>query len=242
MENISLWQNISQEDKKYIKTYVDDFCQTSLMLENVGACVGVFGSAIFDEKNRYYNDAEKISYILGKNGFNIISGGSGGIMEAANKGAKLANCGESIGINIVLPDEQIPNIYTTKETTVSSFGVRKHFLIKNLTSCVIFPGGFGTLDELFDVLALVRTRSILPVSIHLFGVEFWQPFIDFVNKSLILNKTISNSDLEMLHVSDDLDEITSKVKEHIKDYLNVMRESSLHNSKRYKLIHKQFGL
>ncbi|MDR0467572.1 MAG: LOG family protein, partial [Campylobacteraceae bacterium] len=106
--------------------------------------------------------------------------------------------------------------------------------------CVVLPGGFGTLDELFDVITLVISRKFLPISIHLIGCEFWQPLVDFIKKTLVNYKAVSEEETNILHVSDDLDEVVKKVKENVKVYLDTMAEVGLKNTKRYKLIQKQF--
>ena len=233
-------KNVSLTDEEYINDYVNDYNVSCKALENIGSCVAIFGSARLKEDNFYYKKAMELSKKLAQNNFHIITGGSGGIMKAANQGAHEVNSIQSIGFNLCLPFEQLPNGFTTIDETLNSFGVRKHMLLKNATSCVVLPGGFGTLDELFDVITLVISRKFLPISIHLVGCEFWQPLVNFIEKTLVDNEVVSKDDIKILHVSDDLDEVVQKVKENIKTYLNAMSEAGLENTKRYKLIQEQF--
>jgi len=162
--------------KKYIKDYkstdvwsvfriVADFFKGFDELDNLGPTITILGSARTKEDDFYYKKTKKISEMLAKNGFNIMSGGGPGIMEAANRGAFKYKNIESIGLNIDLPFEQVTNPYTTKELRFDYFFSRKVMLVKYSISYVLFPGGFGTLDELFEALTLVQTRKITGVKI-----------------------------------------------------------------------------
>lgn len=233
-------KTVSQTDDEFINEYVEDFKRSSKLLEDVGACVGVFGSSRFDENNYYYKEGVKLANKLSKEGFHIVTGGSYGIMEAGNRGAYEAKGSHSIGFNLHLPFEQEPNRYTTIQDTLHTFEVRKHMLLKNTTSCVVLPGGFGTLDELFEVITLVVTNKALPISVHLVGYNFWQPLLEFIKTTLVEYDTISPESIELFHISDNLDEVVSKVKDNIKTYMDSMVEASLENTKRYTLIKEQF--
>ncbi len=227
-------------NEEYIQEYLGDFERATKLLEDIGACVAVFGSARFTKDNFYYKKGVEISKKLAQNGFHIVTGGSGGIMEAANKGAYEIKDVHSIGFNLYLPFEQLPNGYTTKDETLNSFSVRKYMLLKNTTSCVVLPGGFGTLDELFDIITLVISKKFLPISIHLIGKEFWQPLMTFIEKTLVDYEVISKDEANILHVSDDIDEVVQKIKENVKTYLDAMSEVGLEDTKRYKFILEQF--
>lgn len=169
--------------------------------------VTVFGSARFLEDNEYYIQARKLGGELAKEGFTVITGGGGGIMEAANRGAYEVG-GKSIGFNIQLPHEQQLNGYTTESMPFRYFFARKVMLAYAASALICFPGGFGTLDELFEVVTLVQTGKMPPVPIILVGKEFWAPLDDFIRTSL-LDKlgVISHGDEDLYKLTDDLEDI-----------------------------------
>ncbi|MDR0467788.1 MAG: TIGR00730 family Rossman fold protein, partial [Campylobacteraceae bacterium] len=140
MKNSEFDKSVSLTDSEYINEYVEDYNNSCKLLEDIGATVAVFGSARFDENNIYYKQAVEVSKKLAQNGFHIITGGSGGIMEAANRGAYKVGDAHSIGFNLYLPFEQLSNNFATIKDTLNSFSVRKHMLLKNSTSCVVLPG------------------------------------------------------------------------------------------------------
>lgn len=169
--------------------------------------VTVFGSARFLEDNSYYQKARETGSILAQEGFTVITGGGGGIMEAANRGAYEAG-GQSIGFNIKLPHEQRLNAYTTVSMPFRYFFARKVMLAYAASALICFPGGFGTLDELFEVITLVQTGKMPPVPIVLVGSEFWQPLDVFVRSQMLENLgTISHGDEELYTITDDVEEI-----------------------------------
>ncbi|WP_240906969.1 LOG family protein [Paludisphaera rhizosphaerae] len=174
-------------------------------LAEVGAGVSVFGSARLGEDEPYYQEARKLGQMLAEAGFAVITGGGPGIMEAANRGAQEAG-GYSIGLNIQLPFEQHGNPYTDLSVNFRYFFVRKTMFVKFADGFVIFPGGFGTLDELFESLTLVQTRKIKRFPIILFGSSYWKGLIDWIVGTLLEQKTISPEDLNLLIVTDSLDE------------------------------------
>ncbi len=169
--------------------------------------VTVFGSARFLEDNPYYQQARATAHMLAKEGFTVITGGGGGIMEAANRGAYEAG-GKSIGFNIQLPHEQKLNPYTTESLPFRYFFARKVMLVYAASALVCFPGGFGTLDELFEVVTLVQTGKMPPVPIILVGSDFWNPLHEFIKTSM-LDKlgAISHGDEELYVITDDIEEI-----------------------------------
>jgi uncharacterized protein (TIGR00730 family) len=167
-----------------------------------GPAITVFGSARFDEKHPYYQLARKVGHDLAREGFVVVTGGGPGIMEAANRGAKEAG-GFTIGANIILPHEQDPNPYVSRAVTFYYFFVRKVLLVKYSYAFLIFPGGFGTLDEATEALTLIQTGKIYDFPVIFFGKEYWKGFTDWLNTTLVAEKTISAPDLKLITVTDD---------------------------------------
>ncbi len=170
-------------------------------LHFVGPCVTVFGSARFPEGHPYYELARQVGRALAERGFTVMTGGGPGVMEGANRGAKEAG-GRSVGCNILLPKEQTPNPYLDCWVDFEHFFVRKLMLIKYSYAFVVLPGGFGTLDELFEVLTLIQTGKLNDFPVALMGREFYQPGIDQL-RLMMDKKTIDPHDLDRLLVSDD---------------------------------------
>ena len=174
-------------------------------LAEVGAAVSVFGSARFGEDHPMYEAARAMGKSLAGAGFAVITGGGPGLMEAANRGAHEAG-GLSIGCNIELPFEQSQNRYTDLSINFRYFFVRKTMFVKYSNGFVIFPGGFGTLDELFESLTLVQTRKINRFPIVLFGSNYWKGLLDWIETTQLAEKTISPEDLNLLVVTDSIEE------------------------------------
>lgn len=172
-------------------------------------CVTFFGSARFDDSSIYCKKAYELAKNLALRNFTIITGGGGGIMKAANKGAYDAKK-ESFGLNIVLPHEQKINEFVTNGTLFSSLALRKTALIKNSKNFVIFPGGYGTMDELFEVFVLVQ-NGIKDAGIYLYGSKFFAPLMEFLHSSLVGEKAISKVDMSIFTLSDEIDEILEKI-------------------------------
>jgi uncharacterized protein (TIGR00730 family) len=170
-------------------------------LHKVGPCVTVFGSARFEETNRYYQLARDMGSQFAKWGVNVITGGGPGIMEAANRGAKEGG-GYSIGCNIRLPMEQKPNPYLDVWLEFHYFFVRKVMLVKYSHAFVVMPGGFGTLDELFETATLIQTGIIKDFPIVLMGSDYWQPLKKFIVEALLKNETIDTFDLNRIFLTD----------------------------------------
>jgi uncharacterized protein (TIGR00730 family) len=181
-----------------------EFIRGFRALHFVGPCVTVFGSARFKEDNKYYEMAREIGRRTAQLGLTTMTGGGPGIMEAANRGAKEAG-GKSLGCNIVLPVEQEPNPYLDRFITFRYFFVRKVMLVKYSYAFVVLPGGYGTLDELFEALTLVQTRKILEFPVVLMGVDYWEPLIEFIKGTLVKNGTIGEEDPGLLTVTDSPD-------------------------------------
>jgi uncharacterized protein (TIGR00730 family) len=178
-------------------------------LHFAGPCVTVFGSARFDEQHPYYGMARDVGRMLAESGFTVMTGGGPGIMEAANRGAKDVG-GRSIGCNIVLPREQAPNKYLDLWVDFEHFFVRKLMLIKYSYAFVVLPGGFGTLDELFEVLTLVQTGKVQDFPIALMGTEYWEDLTGLF-RDMVVAKTIDPVDFDKLIVSDNAGEVVSAV-------------------------------
>lgn len=164
--------------------------------------VTVFGSARFKETHAYYRLAREVGKELAQAGFTVITGGGPGTMEAANRGAKEGN-GTSIGCNIVLPQEQKPNPYLDRVIEFDHFFVRKVMLVKYSCAFVVLPGGFGTLDEVFETAVLMQTDKIQEFPIVLMGRSYWDQMQDFLRQTLVSEKTIDTDDLNLFHCTDD---------------------------------------
>ncbi len=180
------------------------------VLHFLGPCVAVFGSARIKEDSRYYESAKLIGNGLADLGFTTITGGGPGIMEAANRGAR-ENKGKSVGCNIRLPKEQLPNPYLDKWFICKYFFVRKVLMFKYSDAFIIMPGGIGTLDEFFEALTLIQTKKILDFPIILFGTEFWQPLRPLFN-SMLEAKMIASEDLNLVMFTDSVEEALSHIK------------------------------
>ncbi len=183
---------------------VRDFIRGFRTLHFVGPCVTVFGSARFDEQHPYYALGREVGRRMSELGFTVMTGGGPGLMEAANRGAKDVG-GRSVGCNIRLPEEQDPNRYLDRSVTCQHFFVRKVLLFKYSYAFVALPGGIGTMDELFEALTLVQTRKIEGFPIVLIGRSYWQPLVTLLH-GMAMDHTISADDLNLLLVTDDLDE------------------------------------
>lgn len=185
-----------------------EFIRGFRRLHWLGPCVTVFGSARFGEGHPYYEQARAMGARLAELGFTVMTGGGPGIMEAANRGAKDVG-GRSIGCNIVLPHEQQPNPYLDQFINFRYFFVRKVMLVKYSQAFIIFPGGFGTLDEAFEAATLVQTGKIVDFPTIFVGRAYWQPLFDFLRERLLAERAISPADLERLILTDSLDEVVT---------------------------------
>jgi uncharacterized protein (TIGR00730 family) len=184
-------------------------------LPKVGPCISIFGSARTKPDNIYYEKAVAVSELLCKEGYGIITGGGPGIMEAANKGAKNVG-GKSVGLNIVLPHEQKPNEYIDidKSFNHNFFFIRKVMFVKYAQAFVLFPGGFGTLDELFEVVTLAQTQKIDKVPIILFGSSYWAGLIDWLKNQLATEGYIAEKDVDLFTITDDIHEVVATINLH----------------------------
>jgi uncharacterized protein (TIGR00730 family) len=179
-----------------------------------GPCITVFGSARFREDHPYYAVAREFGKRIAAIDFTVMTGGGPGIMEAANRGS-FEQGGRSVGCNIRLPQEQQPNKYMQKWVTFDYFFLRKAMLLKYSYAFIVMPGGFGTMDELFNTLTLIQTKSITQFPVVLYGKEYYRPLMEMINK-MVDEETIFTGDLDLLLVTDDIDEAMN----HINTYLS----------------------
>jgi uncharacterized protein (TIGR00730 family) len=188
-----------------------EFAEGFDLIKHQPKSVTVFGSARLLPESPYFKAAEELAYKLGRLGYSIITGGGPGIMQAANKGAKEAHT-RSIGLNIKLPFEQALNPYVTHEMAFHYFFSRKVMMTFSAEAYVFFPGGFGTMDEFFEVLTLVQTGKIERVPLVLYGSEFWKPLYNFFTTAMLPLGTIAANETELFTVTDSIDDIVSLIK------------------------------
>jgi hypothetical protein len=193
--------SLEKEESWRLFRYIGELVEGFDKLSGIEPAVTIYGSAVATPDQADYQNAKQIAYLLGKQGFNIITGGGPGMMEAANLGASEAGV-KSVGLNIELPKEQKCNLYANLNITFNHFFVRKVMLVKYATAFVIMPGGMGTLDELTEVLTLIQTNKIKPFPVILFNSKFWHGFLDWLQNSVLITNYISESDLHLLRLSD----------------------------------------
>lgn len=181
-------------------------------MAHVGKAITIFGSARVKPGERYYELAVNIAHLLASNGYTIITGGGPGLMEAGNKGAKDAG-GESVGLNIELPMEQAINPYVTMAVDFRYFFLRKLMFVKYAQAFVIMPGGFGTLDELFEAVTLIQTRRIKPFPVILVGTEYWAGLISWIEERLIADGMLSPSDPDIMTLVDEPEEVLQAIQQ-----------------------------
>lgn len=190
---------------------IGEFVEGVESLYDIGPAVSIFGSARTSPDDPVYKTAEKLSAMLVKNNFAVITGGGGGIMEAANKGATKAG-GKSIGLNIILPREQKPNRYSNIKVEFNYFFIRKVMFVKYASAYIIMPGGLGTLDEFFEAATLIQTQRIKPLPIILVGSDYWSGLLDWIRNQLLKTLKISPGDMDIFQVMDSPDEIVKTIK------------------------------
>ena len=190
-----------------------EFVEGFETLRSVWPSVSVFGSARVGRNHIYYQDAVRVTEALSEAGFSIITGGGPGIMEAANLGASRGE-GRSIGLNIKLPYEQKPNRFADTVIHFSYFFARKVMFVKYACGFVVLPGGFGTLDEVFEALTLKQTRKIHDFPVILFGTAYWAGLVDWIQDQLLADRMIAKRDLKLFTVPDDVDEVVETIRRH----------------------------
>ena len=184
-------------------------------LTDLGPSVSIFGSARLTPESPYYHIGVDLAQAIAKKGFAVITGGGPGLMEAANKGAQLVN-GKSCGLGVELPMEAGLNPYIDLKYRLNFryFFVRKVMFIRYAQGYVFLPGGYGTLDELFEALTLIQTRKIKPFPIYLMGSSYWQGLIDWIKNTMLANRCISPLDLDLIHITDNPEEVVNGIERH----------------------------
>jgi len=205
-----LKQRFTREDPWRIFRIMSEFVDGFEELSHVSQAVSIFGSSRAKRQTRYYRMAEETARLLADNGYVIITGAGPGIMEAANKGAKEAG-GESIGLNILIPIMQKPNKYITKLIEFKYFFCRKVMFVKYSKAFVVFPGGFGTLDELFEAVTLVQTRRVDPFPVVLVGKKYWSGVVRWLHRSPLVTGAIEAKDLGLFSVVDSPEDVVSAI-------------------------------
>lgn len=214
------WNEIRANDSWAIFKIMSEFVNGYETMGRIGPCVSIFGSARTKPDNKYYLLAEKIAFKISQAGYGVITGGGPGIMEAGNKGAHLGN-GTSVGLNIELPFEQHYNPYIDKDKNLNFdyFFVRKVMFVKYSQGFVVMPGGFGTLDEMFEAVTLIQTKKIGKFPIILVGREFWSGLLDWVKNIMIdQEKNANPEDLNLIKVVDTEDEVLEVLDNFYKKY------------------------
>lgn len=201
------WNEVRTNDSWAIFKIMSEFVNGYESMARIGPCVSIFGSARTKPDDQYYLLAEEVAFQISKAGYGVITGGGPGIMEAGNKGAHKGG-GTSVGLNIVLPFEQHYNPYIDKDKNLNFdyFFVRKVMFVKYSQGFVVMPGGFGTLDELFEAITLIQTKKIGRFPIVLVGSSFWGGLLDWIKNTLLAEGNISESDLKLFRVVDTADE------------------------------------
>ncbi len=214
------WNEIKTNDSWAIFKIMSEFVEAFDKLARIGPCVSIFGSARTPNDNKYYQLAEEIAFKLTQNGYGVITGGGPGIMEAANKGANKGG-GISVGLNIDLPFEQSSNAFIDHDKNIDFeyFFVRKVMFVKYAQGFIVLPGGFGTLDELFEAITLIQTQKIGHFPIILVGKEFWGGLIDWFKSTLLKEKNISQEDLDLYITVDTAEEAVSEINKFYGKYL-----------------------
>jgi hypothetical protein len=214
------WNEVRSNDSWAIFKIMSEFVNGYETMSRIGPCVTIFGSARTKPEEKYYQLAEEIAYKISKAGYGVITGGGPGIMEAGNKGAHRGE-GTSVGLNIELPFEQHFNPYIDKDKNLNFdyFFVRKVMFVKYSQGFVVMPGGFGTLDELFEALTLIQTKKIGKFPIILVGTEFWSGLLDWI-KNVLINKqkNANNEDLNLIKVVDSAEEVVEALDNFYKKY------------------------
>ncbi len=213
------WNEVKSNDSWAIFKIMAEFVEAFDKLAKIGPCVSIFGSARTSPDNPYYLLAEEVAFKITSEGYGVISGGGPGIMEAANKGASKGG-GKSVGLNIDLPFEQESNPYIDKDKLINFdyFFVRKVMFMKYAQGFVVLPGGFGTLDELFEAFTLIQTHKIGRFPIILMGTSYWSGLFDWIKNTMLEEGNISEKDLDLFQMTDSADEAVSIIKSFYEKY------------------------
>ena len=217
------WNRIKGENSWTMFKVISEFVEGFEKLNKIGPCISIFGSARTRPGNKYYQLAVEVAQKISEEGYGVITGGGPGIMEAANKGASMSG-GTSVGLNIDLPFEQSHNPFIDYDKNLAHryFFVRKVMFVKYAQAFVVLPGGFGTMDELFEVLTLIQTKKITSVPIVLMGKKFWEGLKVWMKEVMLdIESNIGPHDLDMLPITDDVDECVK--------IITTFYDDSLHN-------------
>lgn len=204
--------DFTTEDPWRIFRIMSEFVEGFEELSKIGPAVTMFGSARARPGDTYYKLAERIAFLLAKEGHAIITGAGSGIMEAANKGAKKGGT-VSIGLNIQVPILQMPNRFVTKLLEFRYFFCRKVMFLKYAKAVIIFPGGFGTMDEFFESITLIQTKRIDPFPVVLIGTEYWDGLVSWIKKSMLNKNRILSEDLGIFHITDKPEDVPRIIKD-----------------------------
>ncbi|HQQ13132.1 MAG TPA: TIGR00730 family Rossman fold protein [Bacteroidales bacterium] len=201
------WNEVKTQDSWSVFKIMAEFVDGFEKLARIGPCVAIFGSARTKPNHPYYRLTEEIAYLLTKKGFGIITGGGPGIMEAGNKGAHFAG-GKSVGVNIELPFEQHPNPFIDPDKYIEFdyFFVRKVMFMKYSQGYIVLPGGFGTMDELFEAITLIQTQKLVKFPIVLVGIKYWSGLVSWIKERMLEEKNITEDDLDIFTLVDTAEE------------------------------------
>lgn len=213
------WNEIKTYDSWQIFKVISEFVEGFEKLGAIGPCVSIFGSARSKPDSNFYKMAEEIAYLLVKKGFGVITGGGPGIMEAANKGAHFSG-GKSVGLNIRLPYEQRPNVFIDQDKLIEFdyFFVRKVMFMKYSQGYIVLPGGFGTLDEMFEAVTLIQTHKMVHFPVILVKKDYWQGLMDWLRDKILHEKNIDNDDLSLIQIVDTTEEAVAAIEEFYHKY------------------------
>lgn len=216
IEQISTTQSNAaamNEDTWRIFRIMAEFVEGFETLSRTGPCVTIFGSARTPKNHKYYKMTVEMARAAAREGYGVITGGGAGVMEAANKGASEENA-HSIGLNIQLPFEQLPNPFIKTMLNFRHFFIRKVMFLKYTSAVIIMPGGYGTLDEMFETLTLVQTQKTPVLPLILMGKDYWQGLVDWLGSTMLEHKYILDADLSLMKMTDDPAEAMEMIKEH----------------------------
>ena len=214
MEKQYLIDSFSINESWRVFRIMAEFVDGIETLSQIGNAVTIFGSARVKPDDIYYQKTEHLARLLVKDGFNVITGGGPGIMEAANKGASEAG-GKSVGMNIHLPFEQKPNPYANIHIEYRYFFIRKVMFVKYAVAYVIMPGGFGTMDEFFEAITLIQTKRAKAFPVILMGSEYWQGLLDWIKDKMLKEDKISSADMELIQVIDRPEDVVKLIKKYV---------------------------
>jgi len=212
VKKLKLQNDFRTEDPWRVFRIMSEFVDGFEVLSKVGPAVSIFGSSRISQHDKVYKLTERVAYLLAKEGYAIITGGGPGLMEAANRGAKAAK-GKSIGLNIEIPSEQKPNPYVETLLSFHYFFSRKVMFVKYASAFVIMPGGFGTLDELFESLNLIQTERIGKFPVVMVGKDYWQGLLEWIKRVPLKENCIQKEDLNIFKVVDKPEDVVKVIKE-----------------------------